>query len=179
MGLTLPISTVFAQIWKHGSFLLLYTKCVLKPEIVPQWLNLHLRRLIHLSFEITDSLLPVWRRGSLRGYREIWIFYRCLKKFTGKWGLGWCGGAEEKGRWGFRLQTRKSCWAAVTVDTRPRTGTASGAGGFPPGLMVLLREGFLFPFPEYRSAWDELFPLFYVWKSLHFVFVFKICFHTL
>lgn len=88
--------------------------------VVPQWLNLHLRRLIHLSFEVTDSLPPVWRRGSLGDYREICIFHRCLKKFTGKWGLGWCGGAEEKGRWGFGLQTWRSCCAAVTVDTRPR-----------------------------------------------------------
>lgn len=88
--------------------------------VVPQWLNLHLRRLIHLSFEVTDSLPPVWRRGSLGDYREICIFHRCLKKFTGKWGLGWCGGAEEKGRCGFGLQTWRSCCAAVTVDTRPR-----------------------------------------------------------
>lgn len=100
-----------------------------KGLVVPQWLNLHLRRLIHLSFEVTESLPPVWRRGSLRDYREMCIFHRCLKKFTGKWGLGWCG-AEEKGGCGFGLQTQRSCSAADTVDTRP--GHCFCAGRFPP-----------------------------------------------
>ena len=86
-----------------------------KGLVVPQWLNLHLRRLIHLSFEVTRVPSPSLKTWKPQGLQGNVYFPQMLKKIHRKMrpGLVWCWG---KGRMRIRtadpeeLLCSRHCW---------------------------------------------------------------------